>query len=530
MHYPRQLLCVALLGACALTVNAAPPNKKMPLTRLTPAVLVPDICVLRYPVTTKSKECQAYFDQALGYYYSYVWNEAARSFETATQHDPNCAMAWWGLSRALERWGKGSAQNDALKKAKDLMPHASHREGLLIKARLEEKGMWPGVGPDARVKKATESINTLLALYDDDEEGWMYRAQLAGGWGPQGGGAAGPAPFYKALLRINPLHPGANHEMVHFYENFKRPALGMPYADKYIESSPGIPHAWHMQAHLATRIGRWDKTTDRSLKAIEMHRAYHKYQNVRPGDDAQFPHHMETLMRGLIHDGRFAEARAIKKECEGHKFYHRELWFRLHLAEGAWDDALAVAQHYEKSDKQLASYFRALVYLRKGETDRAAPEVAVLQQAYQNRKTDRRLEWRLWETQGMLLCQQPGGAGPGLKLLAKLVEKTKDDFSHHSWGNGAIYMEAWGIAALQAGKQDVAEEAFLEALAHDAGSVRGALGLQVLCDRQGRSEEAARYAELARRFWKRATPPALENEMTWMRRVFTPTTTTAASR
>ncbi len=170
------------------------------------------------------------------------------------------------------------------------------------------------------------------------------------------------------------------------------------------------------------------------------------------------------------------------------------------------------------------------MYLRKGEADRAAPEVAVLQQAYQNRKTDRRLEWRLWETQGLLLCQQPGGAGPGLKLLAKLVEKTKDDYTHHSWGNGATYMEAWGVAALQAGKQDVAEEAFLEALAHDAGSVRGALGLQVLCERQGRSEEASRYAELARRFWRRAAPQALENEMTWMRRVFPPTTTTAANR
>lgn len=535
MTYPRLLWCVAIAAACALCTEAAPPKDKkaadkLPLTKLAPAKLVPDICVLRYPVTTKSKECQAYFDQALGYYYSYVWMEAARSFETAARHDPNCAMAWWGLSRALERWGKNSAGNDALKKAKDLMPHASHREGLLITARLQEKGMWPGVGPDARTKKATETINTLLALYDDDEEGWMYRAQLAGGWGPAGGGAAGPAPFYKALLRINPLHPGANHELVHFYENFKRPALGMPYADKYIESSPGIPHAWHMQAHLATRIGRWDKTTDRSTKALEMHRAYQKYQDVRPGDDAQFPHHLETLMRGLIHDGRFDEARALKKECEGLKIYHRELWFLLHLAERNWDDALAAVKHFEKSDKVYASYLRALVYLKKGETDRAAPEVAVLQQAYQNKKTDRRLEWRLWETQGLLLCQQPGGAGPGLRLLAKLVGKTKDDYSHHSWGNGAVYMEAWGIAALQAGKNDVAEEAFLEALAHDAGSARGALGLQVLCERQNRSEEAIRYADLARRFWRRAAPQALENELAAMRRVYPQPTATVLNR
>jgi tetratricopeptide (TPR) repeat protein len=530
MKWPRFLLCVALLCCCAMGTVAAPPKDKnaapkLTITKLAPAKLVPNLCLLKYPITTSSPQCQAYFDQGLGYFYSYVWMEAARSFETATKHDPNCAMAWWGLSRAIERWGRGG-QNDALKKAQELLPRTSHREKLLITARLQEKGMWPGVGPDQRQKKAVETIDTLLALYDD-EEGWYYRAQLAGGWGPSGGGAAGPAPFYKALLRINPLHPGANHELVHFYENFRRPALGMPYAEMYIKSSPGIPHAWHMQAHLATRIGRWDKTVDRSSQAIVLHRAYHKDQEVRPGDDAQFSHHLETLMRGLIHDGRFEEARALKKECEGYNIFHRELWFHLHLAERNWDDALAVARHFEKNDKLLSGYMRALVFLKKGETDRAVPEVAVLQEAYQRKKNDKRLEARLWEVQGILLCQQPGGSGPGLKLLAKLVERTKGDYFHHSWGNGASHMEAWGIAALQARRHEVAEEAFLEALAHDAGSFRGALGLQILCERQGRSEEAARYSELAERCWRNAASQSLQNELSALRQVYPHAASTA---
>jgi hypothetical protein len=65
-------------------------------------------------------------------------------------------------------------------------------------------------------------------------------------------------------------------------------------------------------------------------------------------------------------------------------------------------------------------------------------------------------------------------------------------------------MEVWGQAALAADRLEVAEEAFLEALAHDAGSAKAAFGLQMLCERQGRSEEAARYAALARRFWRHA--------------------------
>src|SRR5438309_5055464 len=150
----------------------------------------------------------------------------------------------------------------------------SHREQQLILAGVQEKGLVPGVGDaEARKKAACETLDKMLALNDDDEEGWYFRAQLAGGAGGFGG-VVSAVPYYKALLRINPLHPGANHELVHFYEKFKRPALGMPYADKYIESSPGLPHAWHMQAHLATRAGRWDKTADRSTRAIELHREY----------------------------------------------------------------------------------------------------------------------------------------------------------------------------------------------------------------------------------------------------------------
>jgi hypothetical protein len=73
-------------------------------------------------------------------------------------------------------------------------------------------------------------------------------------------------------------------------------------------------------------------------------------------------------------------------------------------------------------------------------------------------------------------------------------------------------MEAWGLGAQVAGRDAVAEEAYLEALAHDPGSVRAALGLQVLCERQGRQQEARRYAELAQKCWAKADAGCLERE------------------
>jgi tetratricopeptide (TPR) repeat protein len=520
MKRSRLLPSLFVITFLCTPASAEPPKTKVPASKLSmcqlmPAKVVPNLCLLKYRISTSSPDCQALFDQGLGYLYSYVWMESARSFETAARHDPDCALAWWGLSRALERWGKPN-HREALKKAQDLLPRASDRERLLITARLQDKGSLPGLTTrDAQVKAATATIEQLLALYDDDEEGWFCRAQLACNNKTFGGNAASAA-FYHALLRINPLHPAGNHELVHFYEGFTRPALGWPYAEKYIESSPGIPHAFHMQAHLATRLGRWDKTTERSLHAAELEKAYHKAMGVSPQEDHQFTHHLEVLMLGFLHDGRLEEARQLKKECEGYGIEHRLPWFRLHLAERNWDEALKLADRERRTNKALASYLRALVYLRKGDPTRAAPEVDVVQGVYQKKRNDRKLERNLWEVQGLLLCAQ-GAADAGLKLLAKTVEKTKDDYSQHAWGHGAYYMETWGVAALRAGRLDVAEEAFLEALAHDPGSALAALGLQILCERQNRTGEAVRYADLAHRVWRRASLETFQAALAYLR-------------
>jgi tetratricopeptide (TPR) repeat protein len=488
---------------------------KLPLSGLAPSKYVRDLCLVHYRVSTTSPECQAFFDQGLGYLYSYVWMEAARSFETATQYDPNCALAWWGLSRGLERWGRGDA-NRALLRADELKGRASYREQQLILTRMQEKGHAPGVGDgEERRKKAIATLDNLLAVHDEDEEAWFYRAQLAGGSGLFGGVVAA-VPFYKALVRVNPLHPGANHELLHFYETYRRPALGWVYAENYIKSSPGIPHPFHMQAHLATRLGRWDKTSDRSARAIELERAYHKIQGVKPADDHQYSHHLEILLLSLTHDGRFAEGRNIKAECQAAHYKLWEPFFRLHLAERAWDDAGALVEELRRSDKLTASYLGAVLYLKQGQPQRALPEIEVLQHAHNTGRQDSRMQLRLWETQGLYMCQT-GDADVGLKLLAKAVDKTKNDYTHHSWGNGAYHMELWGIAALQSYRYEAAEEALLEALAHDPGSVRAALGLQILCEHQGRTEEALRYAELARRCWNRADPGRLEAELAALR-------------
>ena len=51
-------------------------------------------------LTTRSKQAQAFYDQGLAYLHSYVWLEAARSFNQALTLDPTLAIAHAGLSVA----------------------------------------------------------------------------------------------------------------------------------------------------------------------------------------------------------------------------------------------------------------------------------------------------------------------------------------------------------------------------------------------------------------------------------------------
>ena len=250
---------------------------------------------------------------------------------------------------------------------------------------------------------------------------------------------------------------------------------------------------------------------------------------MKPPEDHQFSHHMETLTRSLVHDGRFAEAKRVKAEAIAYGFNFRPEWLRMALTQRDWNEAARIIEPLRKTDRTNAAYFGALLALEKGDTSRAAAEIDTLREAQKTRKSDKTLEVKLWEVQGRHLCQTGQGEA-GLKLLKRVIDKTKDDYKHHAWGNGAVYMESWGLAALDAGHAKDAEEAFQEALAHDSGSVRGALGMWAVCSRLGRHEEAARYLKVAQRCWSRAAAKDFESlkDLVAEKATKLPQTTTAA--
>jgi len=56
---------------------------------------------IHFPVSTKSKEAQQYFDQGLMLSFGFNHAEAGRSFYEAARQDSSCAMCWWGFAYVL---------------------------------------------------------------------------------------------------------------------------------------------------------------------------------------------------------------------------------------------------------------------------------------------------------------------------------------------------------------------------------------------------------------------------------------------
>src|SRR2546421_8425269 len=70
-------------------------------TEAKPANLMPGLGTHHHPVTTDNAEAQKFFDQGLVLVYGFNHEEARRSFDRATQLDPNLAMAYWGIALAV---------------------------------------------------------------------------------------------------------------------------------------------------------------------------------------------------------------------------------------------------------------------------------------------------------------------------------------------------------------------------------------------------------------------------------------------
>ena len=91
-----------------------------------------------YPISTQSMQAQTWFDRGLLWCYGFNQEEAIRCFEQVLNHDPGCAMAYWGIAYAYGpfynkpwKWFGEQERFQTLKQC-----HTNSQKALALSARV----------------------------------------------------------------------------------------------------------------------------------------------------------------------------------------------------------------------------------------------------------------------------------------------------------------------------------------------------------------------------------------------------------
>src|SRR5580692_8512486 len=139
-----------------------------------PVPLREGVGTLHDPETTSSPQAQVFYDQGLAYLHSFVWIEAARSFNQALRLDPKLAMAYVGLSEAYIGLADAASAHATLDQAQSLADTVTEMERrkieihVLLLAWLDD--------PDLQ-KYFTyrNSITTAITVSPNDPWLWIQR-------------------------------------------------------------------------------------------------------------------------------------------------------------------------------------------------------------------------------------------------------------------------------------------------------------------------------------------------------------------
>src|SRR5262249_19831559 len=156
--------------------------------------------------------------------HSYVWIEAARSFNQAIRLDSNMAMAYVGLSRAYSGLNSNSAALAAVDQAQSLAEKASPRERRRIHLRRLQLEAIAQPDDVAKFQQYKQAIDAALESDPKDPELWLLRgnAEEANAAGRGQHGSESAISYYEKALSLIPDHLAAHHYLIHALENCGR--------------------------------------------------------------------------------------------------------------------------------------------------------------------------------------------------------------------------------------------------------------------------------------------------------------------
>jgi tetratricopeptide (TPR) repeat protein len=465
------------------------------------------------PVGTASKEAQAFYDQGLAYLHSYVWLEAARSFNEALALDPKIALAHAGLAVAYTELNAPAAAKAAIDRATALA--ATDHDTRHVAARaLQMKHDVAGY---------RAALDAAIQLFPNDEEFWLARGQAESA-DPQErgqGSVAGSIPFYEKALAIAPGHFAAHHYLTHAYENTGRVADALREGEAFAKMAPRVPHARHMFGHDLRRVGRVDEAIAEFLAADALESDYFRVEKIPVEYDWHYQHNLDLLASSYQYVGqmtaaetRFRASFAISSSLLMQEFDKRA-WPEFLLARGrakeALDAATVMAGHRSKVVSAAGHVEIGRARLALGQFKEAADEGNVALRLMRGTEGAGLVENALKTLQGEFFLRT-GQKDLARPMLEDVARKLRAAPGPDAWTQALFTLEAMARAARDVGDWDVAAWAARQMIEHDANYAGAHYATALVAQHNGDAATAKNEFAVAAKFWSKADPDLTEME------------------
>ena len=500
----------------------------------------------RRTVTTDSTEAQEYFDQGLTWMYAFNHDEAIRSFLRASELDPHCTMAWWGVA-----YCEGPNYNDyimtddrskaawyALQNAVARLEHASPVERALVRALTQRyANPWPEDRTALEQSFADAMAQVWQAYGQDADVGTLYAEAMM---------VQRPWKLYtidevpeedtsrivavlQRVLDMAPNHPGANHLFIHAVEPSDRPAQGLVSARRLMDLVPASGHLLHMPSHIYVQTGRWNEAIVQNQKALRSDAEYRRLSPKQTIQHMYMVHNAHMLAFAAMMSGREREAMAaaramwrnIPEEVIPHVAAYIDLWmcsvYDVQKRFGRWDDLLDEEAPPASLPITTAIWraHRAIAYAAKKDFPHAAQEWNEFREAKANIPEETLFGNDLAHT---ILDVSDQFIGGEIALqqghwdeAATLLDKGARIEDSLWYGEPPQWLQpirhTLGAVYLIGKRAEDAERVYREDLAKWPDNGWSLYGLSRALSLQGKSQEAAEVARQYERAWSCADAP-----------------------
>jgi tetratricopeptide (TPR) repeat protein len=499
-------------------------------------------------VTTSSPEAQAYFNQGLNWLYAFNHDEAVRAFTRAAELDPDCAMAWWGISYAqgpnyndpVMPPGRNAAAWAALQEALSTLDNETPAERALVQA-LAQRYADPAPEDRKRLDIAFASaMSKVWAHYPDDSDVGTFYAESLMVQHPWKLYTSDEQPARKEtdtivtvleqVLAMDPTNPGANHLYIHAVEPGYDKQRGVAAADRLSDLVPTSGHLQHMPSHIYVQVGMWERSIEQNAKAMECDDAYRVMSPEQVMQHGYMTHNSHMLAFSAMMIGREQEAMEAARqmwEDRPHESLQQiapffDPWmcsiYDVQKRFGRWDDLLAEPAPPEYLPVTTAVWraHRAIAYAAKKDFDNAEHEHMAFRKAM--KAVPEEPHWDTYGTAVKFLLVSELFIGGEIALQKEqwdeaadlLVEAVRIEDTL-GYGEPPMWLQpvrhTLGAVYLKSGRYADAERVYREDLAKWPGNGWSLYGLARALEEQNRADEALAVRQEYKRAWATAEEP-----------------------